>query len=88
MRAGRKNAITSQMMMGVQMIMPKNSATLKRMVKPPSAVRTVRRVPSGSAPRMGSIIMSMSVGVAKYTMTAVTSTDTITMVMRRRSSPR
>ena len=38
--AGRMKAMISQIMMGVQMIIEKNMATLKRMVKPPSAVRT------------------------------------------------
>ncbi len=57
--------MVSQMMMGAEMMRPKKTATLKRMVKPPRAVSTVRRVPSGSAERMGSIIMSMRVGVAK-----------------------
>ena len=38
--AGRKKPMTSQMMMGAQMMTEKNRATWKRMVKPPSAVKT------------------------------------------------
>ena len=51
------------MMIGVQMMQPKKNATLKRMVKPPSTVVTVSALPR-MASRMGSIMMSMSVGVA------------------------
>ena len=39
-KAGRKKAMISQMMMGAQMITEKKQATLKRIVKPPSAVKT------------------------------------------------
>ena len=63
--AGRKNAMISQMMIGVQMIMPKKNATLKRIVKPP---RTVRTWSFASSPRMlrrGSSMNSIKVGVAK-----------------------
>ena len=57
--------MASQMMMGVQTITPKNTATLKRMVKPPSVVKIIRSASEGITRRMGSIMMSMSVGVAK-----------------------
>ncbi len=62
--AGRKKAMASQMMIGVQMITAKKHATLKRMVKPPSAVRTVSWPPR-MASRIWSIMISMRVGVAK-----------------------
>ena len=62
--AGRKKAMISQMMIGQQIITEKNRATLNRMVKPPSAVRTVSWPPR-IASRIWSIIISMRVGVAK-----------------------
>ena len=62
--AGRKNAMTSQMMMGEHTMAPKKTATLKRIVKPPSTVRTVSLAPCGSAARMGFMMNSMRTGVA------------------------
>ena len=62
--AGRKKPMISQMTIGVQMMTEKKHATLNRMVKPPSAVRTVSWPPR-IASRIWSIIISMRVGVAK-----------------------
>ncbi len=63
--AGRMKPMISHTMIGVQIITLKKSATLKRIVKPPSAVTTVSSVPAGNAFRIASIMMSIRVGVAK-----------------------
>ena len=63
LRAGRKKPITSQTMTGVQMMRLKKKATLKRIVKPPSTLRTVSSFDSNTS-LIGSSMMSMRVGVA------------------------
>ena len=87
-RAGRKNARICQMIMGVHMASATLMAMLNLIEKPPSEVMTESCSPGCREPLIGSLRMSTSVGAAKYMKTVAASTDTTTMVRRRRSSPR